>query len=354
LRHTHAHSKMAANTFASAGADAASALAAAAEDPVTFESAKALTSKGDYDAAIDQWAALLEKAVAAHGETSDQAAPLYYRYGDALLRKCEESDQLFGGEDKEKDENELEQAPASSLAVGSSLAPVEDEEEDIGGDDDDKKEELAEDVHVAFEVLEVARTIYDRISDREGSADCWLRLGDLDKLNGRFDSAIEAYEACLKLRLAALGETDRAVADVHWCLAFALECRAADKDCENSRVLRDRALDHYVKCEAALTAFVAAAKAGEDVSAVQGVVDELTETIADARARRAQELARAAAGAPKPKETTTIGFRTAPAASDSAPVAMLQPKRKKPKLAPVAPPAPPLAENGSGSSSSGN
>ena len=44
------------NPFANAGADAASLLAATAEQPMTFETAKALTSKGDHDAAIDAWA----------------------------------------------------------------------------------------------------------------------------------------------------------------------------------------------------------------------------------------------------------------------------------------------------------
>ena len=339
------------NPFANAGADAASLLAQTAEQPMTFETAKALTSKGDHDAAIDAWASLLEKAVTAHGETSKETAPLYYRYGDALLRKCEESDQLFGGDDdKEKDENELQQQ--SSLQVASSLAPVEDEEELVEDNNAEAKEALAEDVQVAFEVLEVSRTIYEKLDDKEGSADCWLRLGDLDKLNGRFDSAITSYESCLKLRLETEGPHARSVADVHWCLAFALECRAADKDCPNARELRDRALDNYVKCEAALKHVVSTAKEGEDMAAVKSVLDELSETIADAKARREQELARAKAPEP-PKETTTIGFSTTPAAS-SASVMTLQPKRKKPKLTAVAPPAPPLAENGSaGSASSG-
>ncbi len=235
------------------------------------------------------------------------------------------------------------------------MAPVEDEEEDLQENTAEAKEALAEDVQVAFEVLEVSRTIYEKLDDKEGSADCWLRLGDLDKLNGRFDSAITSYESCLKLRLDTDGPHARSVADVHWCLAFALECRAADKDCPNARELRDQALDNYVKCEAALKAVVSAAKEGEDMAAVKSVLDELSETIADAKARREQELARAKEPE-KPKETTTIGFGTAPAAPSSS-VMMLQPKKKTAKLTPVAPPAPPLAENGSassGASSSGN
>ena len=101
-----------------------------------------------------------------------------------------------------------------------------------------------------------------------------------------FDSAITSYESCLKLRLETDGPHARSVADVHWCLAFALECRAADKDCPNSRELRDQALDNYVKCEAALKHVVSTAKEGEDMAAVKSVLDELSETIADAKARR--------------------------------------------------------------------
>ena len=60
---------------------------------------------------------------------------------------------MFGGDDdKEKDENELQQQ--SSLQVASSLAPVEDEEEDLQDNSAEAKEALAEDVQVAFEVLE--------------------------------------------------------------------------------------------------------------------------------------------------------------------------------------------------------
>ena len=157
-----------ANPFANAGADAASLLAQTAEQPMTFETAKALTSKGDHDAAIDALASF-EKG---HGPRRDLQGRRPRHLRRRPLRKCEESDQLFGGDDdKEKDENELQQQ--SSLQVASSLAPVEDEEEDLQENTAEAKEALAEDVQVAFEVLEVSRTIYEKLDDKEGSADCW-------------------------------------------------------------------------------------------------------------------------------------------------------------------------------------
>ena len=349
--------------FAKGAAEAAKKYAAEApEISVTFDMAKQLTAAGNYDAAIDAWAALLEAAVQEHGETGDETAALYYRYGDALLRKCEESNELFaggedGGEGKEGGGDvEEEEAPAAPTAPGNSLAAApcleEEEEEEAAADGGAPAtaEDLAGDVEIAFEVLEVARTIYERAEpatkdSKEGLADCWLRLGDLNKLNGRFDSAIADYRACLGLREALYGGRSRDVADVHWCLAFALECRGADKDCPNPRTHRDEAIDHYVACKAALGAVIAALDADADkdkVAELGGVVDELTEAIADAQARKAQELAHAAAGEPKkaPESTTTIGFAKPAnqATAADAPVVTLMPKRKKAKVDPAAGP----------------
>ena len=318
-----------ADMFAAAATKAAETMAADQEIPVTFDMAKALTTAGNYDAAIEAWTALLEAAVEAHGETGDETAALYYRYGDALLRKCEESDQIFGGDgDGDGDDGVEEEAAAPPPPGGNSLAAASslDDDDDEAAEAPAAAEDLAGDVEVAFEVLEVSRTIYDRLGDaagaKQGLGDCWLRLGDLNKLNGRFEAAVGDYRACLALRSALDGPESRETADVHWCLAFALECRAADKDCDAPRALRDEAIDHYVACEAALTAVVAKLDDAAKIKDVKEVLDELAETIADARARKAQELARAASGEPAaPAATTTIGFaRPANQAAADAPV----------------------------------
>ena len=329
-----------ADMFAAAATKAAETMAADQEIPVTFDMAKALTTAGNYDAAIEAWTALLEAAVEAHGETGDETAALYYRYGDALLRKCEESDQIFGGDgDGDGDDGVEEEAAAPPPPGGNSLAAASSlDDDDEAAEAPAAAEDLAGDVEGAFEVLEVSRTIYDRLGDgagaKQGLGDCWLRLGDLNKLNGRFEAAVSDYRACLALRAALDGPESRETADVHWCLAFALECRAADKDCDAPRTLRDEAIDHYVACEAALTAVVAKLDDAAKIKDVKEVLDELAETIADARARKAQELARAASGEPAaPAATTTIGFaRPANQAVADAPVVTLQPKRKKQKV----------------------
>ena len=94
-----------ADMFAAAATKAAETMAADQEIPVTFDMAKALTTAGNYDAAIEAWTAL------------------YYRYGDALLRKCEESDQIFGGDgDGDGDDGVEEEAAAPPPPGGNSLA----------------------------------------------------------------------------------------------------------------------------------------------------------------------------------------------------------------------------------------
>lgn len=325
-----------ADIFANAGAAAAEALAAAAAPVMSFDAAKALTSAGEYDDAIDAWAQLLEEAVGAHGETGAQTAPLYYRYGDALLRKAEESDQIFGGgeEDAGGDDVVVEEAAAPAPAansLASSLAPPE-----ADGERGEKPD--SEDVEIAFEVLEVARTIFATASDRESReslADCWLRLGDVNKLNGRFEAAVADYRACVDLRVELYGAGGRPVADVHWCLAFALECRAADKDCGDARAAKDEAIVHYERCLVALTAVSSTETDAAKRADLASILQELAETVAEAKRLRAEELAKKAAGAAAapPPSTTTVGFAGVSAGAAAAPVATLVPKRKKAKVA---------------------
>ena len=49
-------------------------------------------------------------------------------------------------------------------------------------------------------------------------------------MNGRFDTSVESYEKCLALRTQLHGAATREVADVHWCLAFALESTRAGRE----------------------------------------------------------------------------------------------------------------------------
>ena len=202
---------------------------------MTFETAKALTSKGDHDAAIDAWACCWRRP------SRPTARPPRRRLLLLSLRRrpAERRGERPVVRRRRRQGEGRERAAAVSLQVASSLALVEDEEELAGQRGGEAKEALVEDVQVAFEVLEGRGRSTRKWRIRKTA--CWLRLGDLDKLNGRFDSAITSS----RVVETALGDgrSPRAKCGGRaLVLAFALECRAADKD-RRTRGLRDQALE---------------------------------------------------------------------------------------------------------------
>ena len=50
-----------------------------------------------------------------------------------------------------------------------------------------------------------------------------LRLGDLQKLNGKFADAVADFDKCLEIRTAIFPANDRRIADVHYSLAQVFE-----------------------------------------------------------------------------------------------------------------------------------
>lgn len=123
-------------------------------------------------------------------EMHESLGPFYYLYGSTLLYKVEDS--------------ECRGYVAQS--------PQED------GD-----EESLEDMEKAYENLDYARTILMKLSKNNSSyqddlAQVHLRLGDLQRSNGDFESAIKEYLTALKLRTEIHGIFDRSVGTCHYML----------------------------------------------------------------------------------------------------------------------------------------
>lgn len=258
------------------------------EREVTFDLAEILTKSGSFERAIEAWQALLEDAVNQYGEMAPETAQLYYRYGDALLRKAEESDQLFSG------------------------------------DAQDEGDETEDDVTIAFEVLEVARLIYDKGDDNKALALTFLRLGDLNKMNGNLSEALDDYRKCLELRTALFEFTDRRIADVHWCLAAAWDYWRADERCTDKLNAQKQALHHYSKCADSLSGRAKSLdRADPEFAEVSKILVELNETIQAAPESGLDKLARLGLAG---RATTSIGFTSSE--TQASVVTTLEPKRK--------------------------
>eukprot|EP00547_Thalassionema_nitzschioides_P009427 CAMPEP_0194226912 /NCGR_PEP_ID=MMETSP0156-20130528/42588_1 /TAXON_ID=33649 /ORGANISM="Thalassionema nitzschioides, Strain L26-B" /LENGTH=433 /DNA_ID=CAMNT_0038959379 /DNA_START=68 /DNA_END=1369 /DNA_ORIENTATION=+ len=212
------------------------------ESSDSFLLAKRLLADGDFDNAMETIgnsigtiiSQLPEDMAAVH----ESLGPLYYLYGTTLLYSIEESTE--------------------------NLQPTSDDMEE------------ADDSQIAWENLETARLITARMIElsKEGErrkkleldlSQVHLRLGDLQRANGRYSEAIADYLKCLELRQPHLGFYNRKVADTHYNLGLSYMSLASEGDKQQVKTptteqvnqpiispeireeYRDNALTHYLE-----------------------------------------------------------------------------------------------------------
>jgi hypothetical protein len=213
------------------------------EQSIYYEIAKQHLSNGDFESAlsaieegINVTKALLDQNCEGDPTMHESMAPFHYLYGTTLLYSIEESadDQMMGD-------------------------PVSMEDQD----------DSADDMQVAFENLEIARVILERLISARSSeklradlAQVYLREGDLQRTNGQYEAAISDYSNCLKYREnnMTIDPFDRKIADVHYNLALAYNLAVAEtktqaaseeEDSKSQHDLfdfRTKSLDHFLSC----------------------------------------------------------------------------------------------------------
>eukprot|EP00584_Thalassiosira_punctigera_P009204 CAMPEP_0172533800 /NCGR_PEP_ID=MMETSP1067-20121228/6380_1 /TAXON_ID=265564 ORGANISM="Thalassiosira punctigera, Strain Tpunct2005C2" /NCGR_SAMPLE_ID=MMETSP1067 /ASSEMBLY_ACC=CAM_ASM_000444 /LENGTH=575 /DNA_ID=CAMNT_0013318497 /DNA_START=84 /DNA_END=1811 /DNA_ORIENTATION=+ len=198
-------------------------------------------------------------------ELHESLAPLYYLYGTTLLYSVEESDVMMAS-------NQRGGTPADMEVDGSERSDDggegnEPDDDEVGGGREAEVAPIAadpaEDLQIAWENLDLARSIVSRLvagfhdiasHDDEADGEVALkreekggpaasvtaeysldqqtdllldlaqihaRLGDLQRANANVLPCIDDYELALRLRVKCLGRFDRKVADVHFSLAGA-------------------------------------------------------------------------------------------------------------------------------------
>lgn len=211
------------------------------ESSEAFLLAKSLLADGDFDNAMETIATEIGTAMSQLPENvaavHESLAPLYYLYGTTLLYSIEESTD--------------------------NLQPTSDDMEE------------ADDSQIAWENLETARLIMSRMIDsaKEDNrrkkleldlSQVHLRLGDLQRANGRYSEAVADYVKCLELRESNLGFYHRKVADTHYNLGLSYMSLASEGDKQLAKApptghlnqpaisselreeYRDKALTHYL------------------------------------------------------------------------------------------------------------
>ncbi|KAI0339484.1 hypothetical protein BDW22DRAFT_599992 [Trametopsis cervina] len=209
-----------------------------------LERAKRAFALKKYEQAVDHYATALELMTAEHGEDAPQAADLYFSYGRALLENAIAQSSVLGKDQKdeglaEKDaksggaflsfsgdaEEEGEEVPVDLFGEAARAVEAAEEEEDEEEADDGEPED---DFNAAWEVLDLARALYEKRQDEDDEiklklADTYIFLGDVSLETEKFDQAIQDYEAGLNLKLELLPQSSRQIAEAHYKLSIVLD-----------------------------------------------------------------------------------------------------------------------------------
>ncbi|KAL1679705.1 hypothetical protein EV122DRAFT_276874 [Schizophyllum commune] len=207
-----------------------------------------------FEEAVDHYATALEIAIEKFPEDSVELADLHFTYGKALLENAIANSGVLGKAEPEGEKED--EAPATGKG-GPFLSFSGDGEDEDGAvdlfaqaakevaaadaaqaqgaeeEDDEDEGEPEDDFNAAWEVLEVARSIYDKHAGAasEGASDAlkhklaetYISLGDVSLETEKFEQAILDYEEGTKLKDALLPLSSRQIAEAHYKLSMVLD-----------------------------------------------------------------------------------------------------------------------------------
>ncbi|KAA1469094.1 hypothetical protein DENSPDRAFT_834628 [Dentipellis sp. KUC8613] len=215
---------------------------------VTIESAidhaKRAFALKKYEQAVEHYGTALELMTKKHGEDAPETADLYFSYGKALLENAIAQSTVLGkdGGDDALGKDDKDDTSANPGAILSFSGDVEDEavdlfaeaskaaaaEEEEADEEDDDGAEPEDDFNAAWEVLDLARAIYEKQKDEDEEvrlklADTYIALGDVSLETEKFDQAITDYSEGLALKTELLPLWSRQIAEAHYKLSIVLD-----------------------------------------------------------------------------------------------------------------------------------
>ncbi|KAG8922617.1 hypothetical protein FRC02_011737 [Tulasnella sp. 418] len=209
---------------------------------------------GQYEEAVSAYASALELLTEKYGDGAPESADVLFMYGKALLENAISQAGVLGKEEAEnalKGEKEAMAGPSTSKAKGPVIhfsgdepddepeqdeavdlfanAAAQHETNDAEGEEEEAEgaeEEPEDDFNAAWEVLELARSLYAKQDSEEAKlklADVYMALGDVSTETEKFDQAVNDYTSGLQLKLQLLPFYSRQVADAHYRLSMVLD-----------------------------------------------------------------------------------------------------------------------------------
>eukprot|EP00698_Gefionella_okellyi_P014804 TRINITY_DN411_c1_g1_i1.p1 TRINITY_DN411_c1_g1~~TRINITY_DN411_c1_g1_i1.p1 ORF type:complete len:379 (+),score=100.84 TRINITY_DN411_c1_g1_i1:86-1138(+) len=255
-----------------------------------FARGKAKLREDALDEAIDLLSDAIKVYTRCFGEVAIECAPVYYSYGDALLRQAEASGDVLG-------------AAISAAADKDEAAGTEQGE----GAEDAQQEEEAEDdpLQTAWECLDTARAIQEKHLPETAVAlsDTLIRIGELSAELENLDQAVEDFGKSLSIREKLEPADPRRVAEAHSSMGMAYSFKPEP----------EAAAKHYRAAAAVLRAYTEQlmASGGEQdkvtAKELTAYIDQLLEKAEDSFLTEAATKA-ALTTAVTNVFTTTVGF----------------------------------------------
>ncbi|KAL0254242.1 hypothetical protein I308_101623 [Cryptococcus tetragattii IND107] len=207
----------------------------------------------EWEQGVDRYATALDRMRLLVGDADPEMAPLLLAYGKALYDLASSQASVMGREEPVRQEDDVPAEINNPNFVFSGDAPSDDEgeadepEPEVGplassssapapapdAAEGDEMEELEDDYNAAWEVLDVARTIYQKIVDglKEGEgnkermllSDCYLALGNVSCETENFPQAVQDFTAAVDIQNTIIPPSFRDLASAHYQLATALE-----------------------------------------------------------------------------------------------------------------------------------
>lgn len=254
----------------------------------------------NYPTAVQALSLASEMLAAEHGDKHDSLGDVYYYYGKALLELSREESEPLGDavtkkieEDSDSDEADTapeeetaaEKKPEEAKVVNGEVkengeAGPSSGEKKADGDSTEDGEEEPSDLQVAWEVLELAKIIYENRgeSGKRNLAETLVVLGEVSLESENFESAVTDIARGLEIMLEFKEKNQRVLAETHYKLGMALST--------NSQV--DEAVDQFNSSLDLLKARIKALEEKKEdheteIKQMKELIPEIEEKIADTK-----------------------------------------------------------------------
>ncbi|XP_060775957.1 nuclear autoantigenic sperm protein isoform X2 [Neoarius graeffei] len=255
---------------------------------------------GDVVSAVSVFQEACAMLAAKFGDTADECGEAFFLCGKSLLELARMENTVLGNALEgvpEESSEEGEKKNDSKIESADNLDGQEEEEED---DDDDEEDTSAEDkegedeevgnLQLAWEMLEVAKVIYQRKESEEDqlmAAQIFLKLGEVGAESGNYSQALDDFQECLGIQLEHLPPHSRLLAETYYQLgttfSYTGQYSQASQHFKSSiRVIESRlAMLQEIIDKAEGTE--GAAEEKHELEELKQLLPEITEKVEDAR-----------------------------------------------------------------------